>query len=99
MSGRIVNRPGRLRIKALRLRVRTRRRRGRSLRFLLRSWRRGDGVRGLLGLFGGSRWIYDRGVVFSFLLSRGRWSNSFGFLLTRSEERGGGQDAESFFHG
>lgn len=32
-------------------------------------------------------------------LSRRSWSSDFGFLLTRSEKRGRGEDAEYFFHG
>lgn len=78
----------------LRLRVGTRRRRGRGFRFLLRRWRGGYGVGGLLRLFGGGRWIYDGGVVLSFLFRRRCWSNSFGFLLARSEKRSAGQNAD-----
>jgi hypothetical protein len=92
------NATGRLSAKtSIRLRGRTRSRRR----------RRGGGVgpcvaaagdwRGcldpLLGFFRTGRRIYHGGVVLSFLLSGGSWSN-FGFLLARSEKRGAGQNAD-----
>ncbi len=86
------------RLKPVRLRIRTRSRGGGlGLHIAGGGWRgrRGYGVRGLLlGLFRAGRRIYHGGGVLSFLLSRRSWSNSFGFLLARSEKRGAGQNAD-----